>query len=212
MTRKTRVLLIEDDPVFRVGLRVIFEQSGVAELVGEAGEGEIALALCLQMQPDVVLLDLGLPGAMGAREIVTSLKERHPGIKILALTSHADGPSVQQLLQAGIDGYCVKGIEPEQLLQAILQVRSGHVWWDGRVAAYLRSGPEPERRDYQLTPRERQVLGLLANGLSNQQIGRQLFISVGTVQVHVHTILRKLGARDRTQAAILALQEGLMDR
>ncbi|MBC8120948.1 MAG: response regulator transcription factor [Gemmatimonadaceae bacterium] len=210
MSEAIRVLLVEDDPVFRVGLRVILEQSSRVMLVGEASEGEVALQLTERLQPHIVLLDIGLPGAIGPCEIVSTLKERQSHLRVLALTSHIEPRSVRLLLEAGIDGYCVKGIEPEQLLQAIEQVNAGHAWWDGKVALHLRSSPGSGGRDHGLTLREKQVLGLLARGLSNQQIGKELFISLGTVQVHVHTVLRKLGVRDRTQAAILAVQEGLV--
>lgn len=211
MSEAIRVLLVEDDPVFRVGLRVILEQSSRVVLVGEASEGEVALQLAERLQLHIVLLDIGLPGAIGPCEIVSTLKERQPRLRVLALTSHIEPRAVRLLLEAGVDGYCVKGIEPEQLLQAIEQVNAGHAWWDGKVAIHLRSSPGiTGGRDHGLTSREKQVLELLARGLSNQQIGKELFISLGTVQVHVHTVLRKLGVRDRTQAAILAVQEGLV--
>jgi two-component system NarL family response regulator len=213
MAAPIRALLIDDDPVFRVGLRVLLEDSQRVALVAEAAEGEIALGLCAAIAVDIVLLDIGLPGALGPRELVCALKARHPHLRILALTSHTDARAVAELLQAGIDGYCVKGIDPEQLVQAIQQVQAGHGFWDGRVSAHLRQQATPAAaQTWPLTAREREVLGLLARGLSNQQIAAKLYISVGTVQVHVHSVLRKLGVRDRTQAAILALQEGFGGR
>jgi two-component system NarL family response regulator len=202
------VLLVDDDPVFRVGLRVLLEDSPGVRLIGEAAEGEIALRLCAELPVEVLLLDIGLPGAVGPQELVVTLKRQYPQMRILALTSHTDARSVTLLLEAGIDGYVVKGIPIEQLVQAVIEVHAGHSWWDGRVAAYLRERPESTALQT-LTPRERQILQLLVQGLSNQQIARDLFISVGTVQVHVHAILRKLGVRDRTQAVIFALQQGL---
>ncbi len=211
MNKPIRILLIEDDPVFRLGLQLILQQSKTALLVGEAEDGETGIALAEKLQPDIVLLDIGLPGALGASEIMKYIKQHCACTRVLALTSRSDPQTVRTMLRAGVHGYCIKGLDPEHLLNAIEKIQTGDGWWlDGKVVAHLQQ-PLVSADIIRLTAREREVLNLIVQGMSNQQIGKHLHISTGTVQVHVHTLLKKLNVRDRTQAAVLAVQEGLLE-
>ncbi|WP_231848356.1 response regulator [Gloeobacter violaceus] len=208
------MLLVEDDPLFRMGLAMVLRHQPQIELVAEAEDGETALALANRHRPQLVLLDIGLPGLDG-RQTLVRLKQEHPEIRVLVLTSREEAGLVQAMLQAGADGYCLKGIGPDRLLTVIREVSAGNGWFDAKVLAQVRSAfavapSEPPANAAALTEREREVLGWIARGASNPEIGRQLHISSGTVRVHVHAILRKLGATDRTQAAVLALEKGLI--
>ncbi|WP_218082049.1 response regulator [Anthocerotibacter panamensis] len=215
-TKKIKVLLVEDDAVFRLGLSLMLRNSPQCLLVGEAEDGESALQLIQQMHPDLLLLDLGLPG-LGGRETLLAVKQRYPQLKVLVLTSREEGRLVQQMLQAGADGYCLKGVTPEHLLRVIEEVSAGHGWLDSKVLGYIREALAHEpavdlarEQAAGLTEREREVLSWMAKGASNPEIGQHLHISSGTVRVHVHAILRKLGVGDRTQAVVVALERGLL--
>jgi two-component system NarL family response regulator len=211
---KIKVLLVEDDALFRLGLSLVIRNQPELELVDEVEDGESALAAVGDGRcPDIVLLDLGLPG-LGGQETLRRLKRDHPGIRVLVLTSREEARLVQAAVREGADGYCLKGITPEHLLTVIKEVAAGHGWFDAKVLGFMReamlcegSAPLPSAA---LTDREREVLRWIARGASNQKIGEQLHISEGTVRVHVHAILRKLGASDRTQAATIALTQGLI--
>ncbi len=216
-----RILLVEDDELFRLGLRVRLQQEPELEIVAEAEDGETAILLAKQHPLEIVLLDVGLPG-IGGIETCRQLKEQHPELPILVLTSRSDKSLIARLIEAGASGYCLKGIAAEALVLAIRSVVAGASWWDKLAmneirAAFSESEPvtgkiKPAQiSENQLTKREIEILALLAAGKSNQEIAELLYISAGTVRVHVHTILQKLDVRDRTQAAVLALQKGLIN-
>ncbi|AGY58968.1 response regulator [Gloeobacter kilaueensis] len=216
MASRPTVLLVEDDPVFRMGLSLLLKSSPRCVLVGEVEDGESALKFVRRQPVQVVLLDIGLPG-LGGEQTLRQLKQSHPEIKVLVLTSRDEARLVQKMVQAGADGYCLKGIAPEHLLRVIEEVSAGHGWFDSKVLAELRealgsaeqnlAGPT---QTVSLSEREREVLQWIARGASNPEIGRHLHISSGTVRVHVHAILSKLGASDRTQAAVIAIERGLL--
>lgn len=213
-----RILLVEDDELFRLGLHMRLQQEPGIEIVAEAIDGETAVELTNQFLPDAVLLDVGLPG-IGGVEACRQIKQQHPQIPILVLTSHSQKPLIERLIAAGAQGYCLKGIEADLLILALRSVAAGASWWDRTGTAEIRAVFEnyppavpstSETLQNPLTRREQEILALIAAGKSNQEIADLLYITVGTVRVHVHAILQKLEVRDRTQAAVLAIQKGLV--
>jgi two-component system NarL family response regulator len=166
----------------------------------------------------VVVLDVGLPG-IGGIEACRQIKQQHPDIPVLILTSYAQKSLIERLISAGAQGYCLKGIAAETLVLAIRSVAAGASWWDKAATAEIRAvfanpevkvGSKSEVLENPLTKREQEILALVARGKSNQEIAQILYIAPGTVRVHVHAILQKLEVRDRTQAAVLAIEKGLV--
>jgi two-component system, NarL family, response regulator len=214
-----KILLIEDDELFRLGLRVRLQQEPDLEVVAEAEDGETAIELSNQHALDIVLLDVGLPG-IGGIDTCRQMKLRHPQLPILALTSHSQTALITRLLEAGAQGYCLKGIAAETLILAVRSIVSGASWWDATATQTIRTalGPtstltnttDPPKAENSLTQREQEILALIAAGKSNPEIAETLYITAGTVRVHVHSILHKLGVRDRTQAVIVALKNQLV--
>lgn len=217
-TSSLRILLVEDDELFRLGLSTRLQQEPGLEVVAEAVDGETAVELSNQHLPDVVLLDVGLPG-IGGVEACRQIKQQHPEIPVLVLTSHSQKPLIERLIAAGANGYSLKGIEAEVLILALRSVAAGASWWDKTGTAEIRAAiantpaippTTDEPLANPLTRREQEILALVATGKTNQEIAELLHIATGTVRVHVHAILQKLEVRDRTQAAILAIQKGLV--
>ncbi len=213
-----RILLVEDDELFRLGLYMRLQKEPGLEVIAEAVDGETAVELTNQHLPDVVLLDVGLPG-LGGVEACRQIKQQHPEMPVLVLTSHSQKPLIERLIGAGASGYCRKGIEAENLILALRSVAAGASWWDQTGTAEIRAamkGNPPTRAvtvgesQNSLTQREQEILALVAEGKTNQEIAELLHIATGTVRVHVHAILQKLDVRDRTQAAVLAIQKGLV--
>lgn len=213
-----RVLFVEDDEVFRIGLTVSLKQCENVELVGTASDGQTAIALADELKPELVLMDIGLPVLNGI-EATQKIKNKHSDIKILVLTSHSEPKIVEDMMDAGADGYCLKGISTDRLYALIQEIYKGAFWVDSAVAEQIKqylkgnSGNTlqplsiPLEGLESLTEREQEVLALIAEGKKNQQIADQLFISPGTVRVHVHSILNKLNVKDRTQAALFVVQK-----
>ncbi|MBC7883378.1 MAG: response regulator transcription factor [Anaerolineae bacterium] len=211
---KISVLLVEDDPLFRMGLGLAIRNHPDFNLMGEAVDGESALESIRLDPPQIVLLDIGLPG-IGGKETLMQIKREAPQVRVLILTSREESRMVQAMLQAGADGYCLKGITPEHLFTVIKEVSAGNGWFDGKVLNTMREALTGEasselRPVPTITEREKEVLKWIAKGATNPEIGQHLHISSGTVRVHVHGILRKLGAVDRTQAVVLAMEKGLI--
>ncbi len=209
-----RVLLVEDDELFRLGLVVRLQQEKGIEILAEAIDGEMAVELTNQYLPDVVLLDVGLPG-IGGVEACRQIKQLHPKIPVLVLTSHFKKQLIEQLIAVGASGYCLKGIEAETLILALRSLAAGASWWDAATTAEIRTAfkatPVKEKHENNpLTSRETEILALIAAGKSNSEIAQQLHITIGTVRVHVHAILQKLEVRDRTSAAIMAIQQNFI--
>lgn len=209
-SEKIRVLIADDHTVVRKGIRALLETEPGIEVVGEAADGEDALHRALALKPDVVLMDLVMPkmdGVQATRAII----ERRPGVKILVLTSSAEDKRNLSAIEAGALGYLLKDSSPQDLVRAIREVHRGesalHPKVAQRLVSQLREPEEPAREE--LTERERKVLELIAKGLSNREIARELSISEPTVRTHVSNILRKLHLKSRTQAALYALKEGL---
>jgi two-component system, NarL family, response regulator len=215
MSNSLKLLLVEDDRLFRLGLTTCLQKEPIIETVVEAGDGETALDLATQQNFDLVILDLILPGLDGI-ETCHQFQKYHPHLPVLVLTSHPDKTLVLRLIEAGARGYCMKGIDERKLVLAIESIAAGATWWDFNASHQIYDAIKQSKQsspvgdESQLTSRELEVLTLIATGKTNKQIAETLFIAAGTVRVHVHTILHKLNVRDRTQAAIFALQQNLI--
>src|SRR3989337_847347 len=202
---KIKILVVDDQAIVREGVRMIVAKESDLEVVGEAGDGQQALELTERVRPDVVIMDISMPG-MGGIEATQTVRRRHPEVQVLALTMHEDESYVFQLLRAGAAGYVLKRAAAQDLVQAVRASAKGEAFLYPSVARkaaedYLRrveSGEERQRYDG-LTTREKEILTLIAQGLSNQQIAEKLFISIKTVQTHRAHILEKLGLHDRTE-------------
>jgi two-component system, NarL family, response regulator len=215
-----QILLVEDDELFRLGLSTRLQQEDDLNIAAEAEDGETAIELTNQQPFDIVILDVGLPG-IGGVEACRQIKQQHPQLPVLALTSHSQAPLIARLIEAQAQGYCVKGIPAESLILAIRSVMAGASWWDMTATKEIQAAFQQEsmlppttsqENENPLTKREQEILALIAAGKSNQEIATMLYIAPGTVRVHVHTILQKLEVRDRTQAAILAIQKGFVSK
>lgn len=204
-----RLLLCDDHEMVRAGLRSFLDLQDDMQVVGEAGTAEEAIALVPRLAPDVVLMDLVLPGLSGV-DAVRRLKVDHPALKVLVLTSFSGEDAVLPAVRAGAAGYLLKDVKPAELAEALRTVHRGGAPLDPQVAVtVMRSVTEPAVDP--LTPREREVLGLIARGLSNRLIARELALSEKTVKAHVSAVLSKLGVADRTQAALWAVRHGLAE-
>lgn len=209
-----RVLLVDDHAVVRKGLRALLEREPGLAVAGEAGNGERAVELASQLRPDVILMDLELPGIGGA-EATRRIRARQPAAKVVVLTSHAAAQDVLPALQAGALGCQLKHADPEEVLGAIRRVHQGESVLPPVIARLLCEGlrrppmPTQPPAAISLSERELDVLRLIARGLSNQEIADSLGIGEPTVRSHVSAILRKRGLASRTQAALYALRAGI---
>ncbi len=218
MAEPIRILLVDDQRLMREGLRTLFELEPDLDVVGEAGDGEEALLAYERLQPDVTLMDIRMPGMDGV-EATRRLRERWPGARVVILTTFDDDEFVFEGLRAGALGYLLKDVSGGELAEAVRKVMRGGALIEPSVARKvvaefarlampargMEAGlPEP------LSEREREVLGLLARGLTNREIANQLHLAEGTVKNYVTNILGKIGARDRTQAALRAQELGLL--
>lgn len=205
------VVLIDDHPVVRAGMRAILDAAEDITVTGEGSSGADALRLTDQHCPDVLVLDVNLPDLSGL-EVARQLRARQAQTAILILTAHADGPTVMGLLASGARGYVLKDEAPETLLSAIRVVAAGQSWLSPSIARQVVQRavgrPAPSLLD-DLTPRELDVLRLLAQGLDNAAIARRLFVTTRTVQNHVSVIYSKMGVASRTEAALCAIRCGL---
>jgi DNA-binding NarL/FixJ family response regulator len=210
-----RVFVVDDHAVVRRGLRAYLESVDDMEMVGEAADGRealegIAALAAAGRPPDVVLMDLLMPGMDGVTA-TAAITERHPDLAVVAMTSFTQADMVHGALQAGAAGYLLKDAEADEVAAAIRAACRGEVHLDPAIAKQLTRSlvaPKPQAADA-LTDREREVLVLVAQGLSNQQIADSLVISERTARTHVSNILGKLGVASRTQAALLAIREGI---
>jgi DNA-binding NarL/FixJ family response regulator len=200
------VLIVDDHPVVRRGLRVLLEVQDGIEVAGEAGDGDTALTLAQARAPDVILLDLKLPGMDGIA-VLTELKARQSAARVLVLTSATDLASASLALRSGAAGVLYKDVDPDALVHAIRSVHDGHLLLAHEAAGTLvRSASLTWGGMDALTSREHEVLAELAKGRSNREIARALSVSEKTVKTHVSSVLAKLGVQDRTQAALLAVR------
>ncbi|MFD0290830.1 response regulator [Streptomyces sp. NPDC127118] len=205
-----RVLLVDDHQVVRRGLRTFLEIQDDIEVVGEAADGAEGVAMTEELRPDVVLMDIKMPGTDGI-EALRRLRELENPAKVLIVTSFTEQRTVVPALRAGASGYVYKDVDPDALAGAIRSVYAGHVLLQPEVAGALLAQEDSGSgtgRGSTLTEREREVLGLIADGRSNREIARALVLSEKTVKTHVSNILMKLDLSDRTQAALWAVRHG----
>jgi two-component system, NarL family, response regulator len=203
-TSSIRVLVVDDHPVVRQGLIGMLEKAPDIVIVGQGRNGHEAIAVFQHQQPDVTLMDLRMP-QMGGVEAITAICNEFPNARIIVLTTYDSDEEIYQGLRAGAKGYLLKDSEPEELLTAIRTVTRGQKYIPSNVAAKLvqrMTAPE-------LSDRELEVLQLVGQGMSNQEISTALTISESTVKTHINRILSKLDVKDRTQAAIIALKRGI---
>ncbi|MGI5246986.1 response regulator [Dactylosporangium sp. CA-139066] len=213
-----RVLLADDQRVVREGLSLVLGLLADVEVVGAAADGDEAVTLAERLRPDIVLMDLRMPRCDGV-EATRRLRERVPGVRVIVLTTYSDDRSVLEALRAGARGYLTKEAGGEEIREALERVLDDGAAIDPAVQHHLLnaiaqpgavaapSGPPPDG----LTPREAEVLRLVAAGLSNAEIAGRLFISEGTVKSHINHLLAKIDARDRAQAVAYAYRHGLAD-
>ncbi len=223
-----KVLLVEDHPMVRLGLSLVFEKSQDLVLIADADDGQKGVNLALQLKPNVVLMDIGLPVLDGI-QATHLIKQANPDIKILIFTSRETDNDVFDSLAAGADGYIMKGANEEQLISAIKAVAEGTAWLDPAIARLVLSNInrhqsasssrpsdsqdnliKSSKNPYGLTNKELEVLALIVEGLNNYQIAKKLVVTLATAKSHVHNILQKLYVSNRTQATIQAVKEGLV--
>ena len=205
MSAAARILLVEDQPIARLALHTVIDSRPDMKIVAETGQGAAALELYRRHNPDLVIMDLRLPGMSGF-EAIDAIRKHAPAAKILVLSNYEGSEDVHRTLQSGALAYLTKDVGKEELIEAILSVLAGKRYLPPSVAALL-AGRTPGSA---LTDREADVLRLLVKGSTNKEIGDHLGIAENTVRIHVSRILDKLGATDRTQAALVAIQRGLV--
>jgi DNA-binding NarL/FixJ family response regulator len=208
-----RVLIVDDQELVRQGFSRLLRDVGDIEVVGEAADGAAAVTLALQTKPDVALMDVRMPGMDGVEATAQIIRDT-PSVRVLMLTTFDLDEAVHRALEAGASGFLLKDTPYDQLIHAIRVVRRGDAVLapqvTRRLLASVAPGPRPEEaaRLARLTEREREVLGLVAQGLSNAEIGALTFLSEATVKTHVGRVLAKLGCRDRVQAVVFAFRTG----
>jgi two-component system, NarL family, response regulator NreC len=212
---KIRLLLVDDHEIVRAGLRMLFSAEPEVEIIGEASSGEEAVTAVQSLQPEVVLMDVAMPG-IGGIEATRRIKAAHPQVAVLALTMHEDEEYFFEMLAAGASGYVPKRAAPDDLMSAIHIVRQGDVYIYPSLARLLvkdflhrSDATAPEARE-ELTPREQEVLTWIAEGYSNREIADALVISVKTVDRHRENIMRKLQLHNRVELVKYAIEKGLI--
>lgn len=221
MDKKSSILIIEDHALTSFALKTSLScVDFIGEVIDFASAKEAYVALN-DNEFDLILLDLGLPEIDGV-EALKSIREQNKEVKIIILTSHCDKEEVQKCLELGINAYCTKEIKPDKLMDVIKDVLDGSMYFDSSVSNYVMEQTSKERENkafgnisvkdcYNLTQQEKRVLILLSSGCSNSQIAKKLDISINTTKVHVCSILQKMNVEDRTQAAIKAIRENLIN-
>lgn len=211
------VLLIDDHPLLRRGITQMLEMEDDLNLAGEASNSSEGVTLAMELEPDLILLDLNMPGVNGL-ETLKRLRDNGVASRIVIFTVSDNEDDVVAALRSGADGYLLKDMEPEDLLEQLHQAAVGRMVISDRLTALLAEALRNQKQTEQqpdftsLTPREQEILRLIAEGLSNKMIARKLDISEGTVKVHVKHLLKKLGLRSRVEVAVWAVQEGLASR
>lgn len=216
---KVNLIIVEDHALTRIGLKTTLESSSQINVIGEAESGEEGIEKAIKLEPDVVIMDLGLPGINGI-EATKKIKEYDEEIKVLILTSHDNDKEVMSALTAGADAYCMKDINPKKLISIIESIADGGTWLDPSISIIVfrkvlpllnidKSKQEPKIKEKSpLTEREHEILQFLADGLGNIEIAKELALSQYTVKAHIGNILQKLSVDDRTQAVARALRNG----
>ena len=220
-TKEIKVIIVEDFKLTRVGLRCALNENKDINVIGESENAIDGIRLIEQLKPDVVLMDLGLPGMNGIEAII-KIRETNKSVKIITLTSHDREEEVITVLSSGANAYCLKDIDPIKLSDVIRDVANGVCWLDAEVAEkVLRAFPKQDKmlilnsnsqsdNQIPLTEREHEVLKHLVSGKSNTEIAKELIVSVHTAKAHVCSILQKMCVNDRVQAAVKAVKEGIV--
>jgi DNA-binding NarL/FixJ family response regulator len=203
----TRVLIVDDHPLVRAGIAQLLESTDDIEVVGQASDGEEGLAAVAELQPDLVLMDLSMPG-MDGRTATRRIREDHPNVRVVVLSSYSERTDVLEALDAGAAGYLLKDAPPEELLAGVRSAARDESPLAPRVAREVLTAWRGTRKAGELTARELDVLVLLADGLPNKVIARRLGIAEKTVKAHVTQIFQAIGVTDRTQAALWAGRQG----
>jgi two-component system NarL family response regulator len=202
-----KVLLADDHPVVRTGIRDELAKHPDLAVAGEATDGDQALALALEVQSDVLLLDINMPG-MRVVEVVRELERLRPELRVLVLSAYADLEYVFEMLRAGVDGYMLKDEDPVRISEGIRAVTKGQTWLSEAIESKIVEQSIGKVREPNLSPRELEVLSLIARGLSNDEIAELLVITEGTVKNHVSNLYTKLGVKTRAQAVAWAWENG----
>jgi two-component system, NarL family, response regulator LiaR len=221
-----KILIVEDHEFTRIGLKLSLEQMAGLTIVGEAADGEEGVNKVKELQPQVVLMDVEMPVLDGI-EATRAIKEKWPEVRVIMLTSHKSDQTIFAALSAGANGYCLKNITAQQLSSVIRMVADGAAWLDPGIAnrvlsAYANNegpeaaaaekarAPKQPKTSISLSPRETEVLRLVADGLSNQKIAARLNLGLETVKTHMRHIMEKLAVSDRTEAAVKAMKQGIV--
>ena len=218
MSHPIRILIVDDHTLFRSGIKALLQRQEDFEVVGEAGDGLEGLKRAKSLQPDVVLLDLHMPG-IGGREAVKLLSEEVPACNVLLLTVSEDAEDLIETIRAGARGYLLKNIETDFLLNAIRSAARGESvvspQMTGKLMMGVRMGKDavPGEDDKEkLSPREKEIIALLAKGVSNKEMAHTLNVAESTIKIHVQNILKKLHLTSRVQAAVYAVEHGLVQK
>jgi DNA-binding NarL/FixJ family response regulator len=208
---KISVVIADDHPITRAGIRKFLEKAPDIEVVGEASDGESALSLVKEFKPDVLLLDMEMPGKKGL-DVARELQEAGSPVKILALSTYDDKQYIFGLLSTGAAGYLVKDEVPQTIVEAVRGVAQGQQGWISRKVAAVISAwtAEDPSQESQLSSRELEVLKLVVDGKTNQEIGLEIGISPKTVEKHLESVYSKLHVASRVEAAVLAIKEGIV--
>ena len=222
MTKQITVLIVEDHDILRQGLRLVLERAKKFNIVGEANNGRLGVAMAAELQPDVIIMDIGMPELNGI-EATRAIKQARPDVRIVMLTAHENDTEIFAALSAGAAGYFLKDTAFDCIQVALSSVADGAAWIDPRIAQKVLKAFEnhansqagkgtavAEKPIDVLSTREKDVLRLLVDGASNKEIGDKLIISLSTVRTHVEHILEKLAVTGRTAAAVKAMKEGLV--
>ena len=209
------LLIVDDDPMMRLGLTAALSQQADFTIVGEATDGRQGIDQASKLKPDIVLMDVGMPGMDGI-EATQTLKAQFPDMRVVMLTSHTDETEIIAALSSGADAYCVKGADVEALANVIRVAASGAAYLDPQIAQKVMQNltparPKLEQSEGLLSDREHEVLELIVEGLSNTEIGQKLYLSPNTVKTYVKGIMNKLVVSDRVQAAVAAVRRGIVD-
>jgi len=209
-SKPIRVMLVDDHTMVRRGLATFLKVHDDLQLAGEADSGEAAVEVCAQVMPDVILMDLVLPEMDGAAT-TRLIRRQFPQVQVLALTSFKDGELIKNALEAGAIGYLLKDVSADELARAIRAAHAGRATLSPEAAqALVETANQPPAPGLDLTEREREVLGLMIEGLNNTQIAGRLTVSPSTIKSHVSSILAKLGVASRTEAVALALRSRIL--
>ena len=207
-----RIVIVEDDPVMQLGLEQFLEDCDNFQVIGRAEDGYSGIALTLDLAPDLVVMDIGLPQLDGIAA-TQQIKQKRPDVRVVVLTSHTADAEMIAALASGADAYCIKGTSLEQLEVAVTCAYTGATYLDPQIARRVIGHlqyTQPTDIDIDLSERELDVLRLIVDGKSNPEIASELFISISTVKTHLRSIMNKLSVDDRVQAAVAALRTGLV--